>query len=268
MKWLALSCALGLLSNTRAADLPVTRHSFTVIAHRGAHAGAHENTLTALRHAIAIGADYAEIDVRKTADGHYVLMHDATVNRMTDGQGTVGDLPLDKIRRLRVRDVSRPGIADDFVPTLAEALAITKGRIHLYLDFKGGDRSEVLEILCAADVLNEVIIYDNLSGVAFWRALNPRLPVITSVPDQVKTPGQLEAFLHQYPVEILDGDWHSYSPELIVSARSAAVKVWPDIQQDTESDDYYARVLSLNFDGAQSDHPRGFIRWLERNGRR
>src|SRR5262245_33255893 len=69
---------------TQAAELPQPRHKFVVIAHRGNHARAHENTLTALQHAIDAGADYAEIDVRRTVDGHYVLMHDRDVERMTD----------------------------------------------------------------------------------------------------------------------------------------------------------------------------------------
>src|SRR5438045_7121592 len=84
----------------QAAELPQSRHNFVVIAHRGNHTRAHENTITALQHAIDAGIDYAEIDVRRTADGHYVLMHDRTVDRMTDGRGPVNQLTLAQIRAL------------------------------------------------------------------------------------------------------------------------------------------------------------------------
>src|SRR5215831_15866192 len=111
---------------TQAAELPQTRHRFVVIAHRGNHARAHENTLTALQHAIDAGADYAEIDVRRTLDGQYVLMHDKTVDRTTTGHGVVSQLTLAQIRSLRVRNPRLPQIPEDRVPTFREALALVK----------------------------------------------------------------------------------------------------------------------------------------------
>jgi|SRR5579859_7925209 len=111
----------------QAADLPVSRHDFVVIAHRGDHARAHENTLTAIERTIGAGVDYVEIDVRRTADGHYVLMHDSTVDRMTDGHGPVANLTLAQIRSLHVRDLKLPQIPADHVPTFDEALAAIKG---------------------------------------------------------------------------------------------------------------------------------------------
>src|SRR5215472_14720331 len=89
------------LSMANAADIPTCRHNFIVIAHRGDHTRAHENTLTALRSAIEAGVDYAEIDVRRTADGQYVLMHDGTVDRMTTGHGAIRQLTLSQIRALQ-----------------------------------------------------------------------------------------------------------------------------------------------------------------------
>src|SRR5689334_8630502 len=63
-----------------------------VIAHRGDHTTAPENTLKAFSDAIAAGVDYVEVDVRASSDGEFVVMHDATIDRMTTSHGKVGDL--------------------------------------------------------------------------------------------------------------------------------------------------------------------------------
>src|SRR5205807_1804496 len=65
-----------------------------VIAHRGANKFAPENTLAAFRKAIELGCDYFELDVRRTKDGQLVLMHDGSVDRTTNGTGSVVDMTL------------------------------------------------------------------------------------------------------------------------------------------------------------------------------
>jgi glycerophosphoryl diester phosphodiesterase len=69
-------------------------------AHRGASARAPENTLEAFRLAVAAGAGGLELDVRMTRDGEVVVIHDATVDRVTDGSGAVAGMTLDEVRRL------------------------------------------------------------------------------------------------------------------------------------------------------------------------
>src|SRR3970040_315639 len=71
-----------------------------VIAHRGGAGLRPENTLAAFSHAVAIGADVLEIDVQPTADGAIVCIHDATVDRTTDGQGRVDSFTLKELRKL------------------------------------------------------------------------------------------------------------------------------------------------------------------------
>jgi len=79
-----------------AAELP----GIQVIAHRGGATLRPENTLAAFAHAVAIGADAIEMDVRGTADGAIVCLHDATVDRTTDGSGRVDAITLDELRKL------------------------------------------------------------------------------------------------------------------------------------------------------------------------
>ena len=86
-----------------------------IIAHRGASGEYPENTLLAFAKAIEQGADALELDVRVTADGVPVVLHDAALDRTTDRSGLVRRLPLDQVRRA---DAGR----GQAVPTLAEVL--------------------------------------------------------------------------------------------------------------------------------------------------
>ncbi|MFC9620480.1 glycerophosphodiester phosphodiesterase [Streptomyces sp. NPDC056930] len=77
-----------------------THHSIQVIAHRGASDDAPEHTLAAYRKAIEDGADALECDVRLTADGHLVCVHDRRVNRTSNGRGAVSTLELSELAAL------------------------------------------------------------------------------------------------------------------------------------------------------------------------
>ena len=89
------------------------------LAHRGGAAFAPnvglENTMAAFRQAVAMGYRYLETDVQTTADGHLLAFHDHSLERITDGAGRVGDLPLEQVRTMRI--AQRAGI-----PLLEELL--------------------------------------------------------------------------------------------------------------------------------------------------
>jgi len=129
MKFAGYLLLLAIPLPARAAEIPLSKHDFIVIAHRGNHGNAYENTLTALQNAIDAGADYAEIDVRRTSDAHHALMHDQTVDRMTDGHGSVKQLTLSQLQQLQVRDLRRPQIDADRIPTFKEALQLVRGPV-------------------------------------------------------------------------------------------------------------------------------------------
>jgi glycerophosphoryl diester phosphodiesterase len=95
-----------------------------VIGHRGAAASAPENTLAGLRRAALLGARWVEFDVRLTADDVPILLHDARLERTTDGRGRAAARPLAFIRRLDAGSWFAPDFAGERVPTLEEALLL------------------------------------------------------------------------------------------------------------------------------------------------
>lgn len=95
-----------------------------VIGHRGAARLAPENTLAGLRKARAEGARWVEFDVKLSADGVAVLMHDDTLDRTTDGTGPVRERTLAELERLDAGSWWGPAFVGERVPTLDDAIAL------------------------------------------------------------------------------------------------------------------------------------------------
>jgi len=93
------------------------------VAHRGGAAQWPENSLTAFRNALALGAKILELDVHLTADGEVAVIHDPTLERTSDGRGPIARCTAADLTRARLR--GRDGVlTDDCVPTLADVLAL------------------------------------------------------------------------------------------------------------------------------------------------
>lgn len=107
-----------------------------VVGHRGAAGVLPENTIKGFEYAIGLGVTYVECDVHLTSDHHLVVMHDETVDRTTHASGKIREMTFEAIRSLDAGD----GLQ---VPTLEEVLAVTKGKVHLLCELKGGDTEEM-----------------------------------------------------------------------------------------------------------------------------
>jgi glycerophosphoryl diester phosphodiesterase len=107
-----------------------------IMAHRGDCAFAPEDTLPAIVGAFDKGANACEVDIRLTSDGVAVLMHDATVDRTTDGTGNVTSFTAVQLQTLDAGSWFGPQFAGTRPPTLAQVLAAARGRGVIYLDIK------------------------------------------------------------------------------------------------------------------------------------
>lgn len=111
-----------------------------VVAHRACWRSASENSIEAIEECIRLGVDMVEIDVRRTADGNLVVIHDDTVDRTTNGHGPVSAMTLAELRRLRLKaglGGDDANLTDEGIPTLRQAFSVVSGRILVNLDAKG-----------------------------------------------------------------------------------------------------------------------------------
>lgn len=107
------------------------------IAHRGASSYAPENTVAAFDLALQMGVRHIELDVHSTRDDHLVVIHDDTVDRTTNGSGSVADHTLATLRALDAGAWFGAGFAGQRIPTLGEVFERYKGRTHFHVEIKG-----------------------------------------------------------------------------------------------------------------------------------
>ena len=117
----------------------VDKHSnITITGHRGAGNLAPENTIAAISQGLAYGVDRIEVDVRQSKDGVVYLMHDAMVDRTTDGSGKIADLTSAEINKLDAGAWFNGKFQGEHVPTLEEALKAIDGKAKLVIEIKDG----------------------------------------------------------------------------------------------------------------------------------
>ncbi len=132
-----LGCLVA--ANLKAAepiDAPVVAKVTQIIAHRGASAERPECTLAAIRRAIEVGATAVEVDVRTSRDGQLFILHDATLDRTTNGRGPATALTLAQLQRLDAGSWFDAAYQGEQIPSLQEAAEFCRGKIDLLLDLK------------------------------------------------------------------------------------------------------------------------------------
>ncbi|MBH0189342.1 MAG: glycerophosphoryl diester phosphodiesterase [Nitrospira sp.] len=159
-------------------------HRVLRIGHRGAAGHAPENTLAAIQKGIELGVDFVEIDLRRTADNVLVVLHDASVNRTTNGRGRIDRLSLNEVKKLDAGNGER-------IPTFAEVLTAVSSRCGLMLEIKvKGIARQVVEMVQALrfrgpaiyasflhDELREVRAADRKAPLMVLFSRLPRVPV-------------------------------------------------------------------------------------------
>ncbi|CAN5133177.1 hypothetical protein BH09BAC6_BH09BAC6_17660 [soil metagenome] len=253
----------------RPNPVPVMKHKFVVIAHRGDHTIYPENTLEAYARAIKNDADYVEVDLRTTKDGKLVSMHDATLNRMTDGKGLVKDLTLNEIENLRINVKNKPDSTLYKVPTFEQILKLCKNKIHIYIDFKEADASATFIMLKKYGMEKQVLVYINkLSQIADWRGPDPKMPLMMSLPGTAKNKESLLQFVNEYHPDVLDGGYKSYNAEMVLCAGKLGIPIWPDIQGPGENSSEWDMAVALGLKGLQTDNPYALVKYLTEKGLR
>ena len=141
-------------------DLFPKEYTTEVIAHRGGGDLSTENTVESIRAAIEAGATASEIDVQRTADGHYVIFHDNTLKRLCNDPRTIQELTLEEIKKLRI---TAPDGHQGRIATLEEILNTAKDEINLYIELKGKSAgmqmaNDVYQMLVERNMVDQVRI--------------------------------------------------------------------------------------------------------------
>lgn len=120
------------------------KHPVQLVAHRGGSHLAPQNTLAAFRNALNFPIDAIELDVHMSRDGHAIVFHDNTVEKLTDGKGNILDLDFAYLRSLNAAAHFPGGWPDaQQIPALTEVLELAKGRVQVYIEIKPSKRDDI-----------------------------------------------------------------------------------------------------------------------------
>ncbi len=189
--WIVLALALpaaGAVGWYLLASVPV-EESVVVVAHRAGAFTGPENTLAAVERAIELGADYVEIDVQQTADGHVVVVHDRDLMKLAGVPLVIEQSTLKELKQVDIGSSFAPQYADQRIAELSELLSACRGRIGVVIELKKYGRANGLEeavVRCVESLAmaNEVVLMSlDRPTTRKLRELRPRWKVgqITAV---------------------------------------------------------------------------------------
>lgn len=240
-----------------------------VIAHRGYSAVVPENTLTAFEAAILAGAEWIESDVRTTADGAMVLLHDKSVDRTTDGTGKVAELTEQQVARLDNGVMFSDTHRACRVPTLQELLDLLAARSepHLLLEVKGGqtpdDMARILTAISAAGMTHRTLVQSFSrklvrAAIELEAELAPGVRVgllrerFDDDPVTVAKELGVVAYNPEYPAVLEE-------PGKVSVLHDAGVAVLP---WTSDSPQEWARLERAGVDGVITNRPANLVGWL------
>ncbi|MDT0457237.1 LamG-like jellyroll fold domain-containing protein [Streptomyces sp. DSM 41527] len=226
------------------------------IGHRGAPEIAPENTLASLEAAADRGADRVETDVQFTKDGRPVIMHDATVDRTTDGTGRVDELTAEEISRLTVKGGGR-------VPTLEQVLTSLKDRpARLLLEIKGPQSSAAVDralgLVAEAGMTDRTLLQSFDEQVVRDASASPhrtKVALLRSALDADPVATARQFSLSAYAVKF---SGLSARPAAVDKLRAAGVEVfvWT---ADTEAQ--WQTATAWGVDGVITNRADHFVQW-------
>ncbi|MCC2672218.1 MAG: glpQ [Armatimonadetes bacterium] len=237
--------------------LPAAKEIY-VGAHRGAMGYAPENTLQAFEIAIAQGTYRIELDVRRTRDGEIVVMHDATVDRTTNGTGAVAELDLAAVRRLCAG-------GDQPVPTLSEVLRCARGRCKLLVEIKPpGIADVVVEVIRREGMLPDCTIsaFDEPTLLRV-KELEPELA--TAYFQIRPQPFSAREVVDRLGVGMLIGWRPAIDRELLADAHAAGLHVrcgFGDQMSYEETEALFRELVDLGTDEISCGRPDWIVRMI------
>jgi glycerophosphoryl diester phosphodiesterase len=216
-----------------------------VIAHRGDHREHPENTLPAYRAAIELGCDYIEVDVRTTADGALVAIHNDTL----DGRGRVADMTLAQIRK-----------PDAGVPAFDEVLALARNRIEVYVDAKRVTAANLVAALRRHGMERHCVVYGALPLLGAIAQLAPEIRIM---PEAVSE-AVLRESLEKLRPRVIAFDARDFRDEVIRIARAAGAGIFVDRLGLDDNERSWKDAIRRGATGIQTDRPAELLAFLRR----
>jgi glycerophosphoryl diester phosphodiesterase len=260
LKWLLFSFASFHFSFTSISQ-NITyslqeKSTMQISAHRGNASSAPENTLAAFKNALKAGAHFIEVDVRTTNDGVLMIMHDANLERTTNGKGA---FKFHDAKYLKTLSAGK-GYADSFenekIPTLEETCQLIyewnlthKAKTFFYIDAKDVEPKPLISMLRKYNLEANSVFYgtdDFLHRLKMEFEGAKLLPALKNKTDIMAKFNKLKPFA-------FDASWLSLTKEMVDEIHRLGVKVFTDLLGPLDTEINYMKARDMGLDLIQTD---------------
>ena len=224
-------------------------HKLLKIAHRGAKGYEPENTLQAFQKALDLNADGIELDVHLSADGQIIVIHDETIDKMTNGKGFVNTLSLPELKAFRIDEKYE-------IPTLREVFNLVAKKCFINIELKNTATLGMVILLIEEYVTKKKWSYDHFIVSCFdWIALKELHTLNKNIPIGVLTETDLNlalAFAETIKAKAIHPYHHLLNSENTKEMQEKGFMVLPwtvNIEED------FQKIKSYNVNGIITDFP-------------
>ena len=232
-----------------------------IIAHRGYRARYPENTLVAFQAALDAGVQMIELDVALSRDRKLVVIHDATLERTTNGKGAVRDHTLAQLKRLDAGGWFHPRFAGEHLPELSEVLDLADGEVLINIEIKphayephnptDAVERQTLDLVCRRNIAERVLISSFELNLLKYIATLEHAPALGLVSRNPADKHTLENCKHLNVIS-----WHPnhqiLTPDQVKRMHAHNIRVFP---YNADTSDEIARVLEMDVDGVITSGP-------------
>lgn len=224
-----------------------------LMAHRGNNVLCPENTLPSFLQAVQDGADIIETDIHLSKDGHFICIHDASVDRTTDGTGRIAELTLGEIKKLNASSYHPTYINKETIPSLSETIDALPQDIVLALELKPNQfrtldtAVKLVNCLIDRNMLDRILILSfDIEHLKTIKQVSKEIPVGLISMARLAPPHDVDVFGVFYPfVRINSG---------IVRASHKRQQLFCPL--DTKPDQRLPFYKRLGVDAILSDNPQ------------
>ena len=232
-----------------------------IIAHRGYRAKYPENTLASFSAALNIGVKMIELDVMLSRDRKVIVIHDATLERTTNGHGSVSNYSFEELKKLDAGSWFHPRFANERLPALEEVLCLVGDRALVNIEIKASAyeahqppdaiERQVVELIHQKNALTSVLISSFelkiLENITMMED-TPALALLSKHPTEIDNVGlctRLNAF-----------SWHpnclELNYELVKMMHESSIRVFP---YNVDTPEEYQRMINMDVDGVITSDP-------------
>ena len=243
---------LGWHSNTYSQQ-----KTLEMVVHRGANHLAPENTWSSTLKCIELGVDYVEVDVRMSKDSVFYVIHDETVDRTTNGSGSLHEKFSWEIEQLDAGSWFHEDFEGERVPRLDSLLSEIKGKIKVYFDVKAGDIKKLIELVYQTGFENHSFFwFQDFMTTRRFRSIDQELALKINAHNPTEVREALE-----YQPDIIECQLEDLTTQFISVCKQNDLKI---MLYEKDSKKNYQRALNSAADMINLNRPELMIQLIQK----